>query len=130
MWKYILAWVPMVPIAIVNALFRETLLAKFLQELHAHQASTVTAVLLLGIYIRAITRLWKPDSLGEAFEIGLIWLVLTVSFEFLFGHYVMGHPWNRLWQDYNVFAGRLWVLVLIWIALGPYIFYRKPKAIE
>jgi hypothetical protein len=30
------------------------------------------------------------------------------DFEFLVGHYVMGHPWSRLLHDYNILAGRLW----------------------
>jgi hypothetical protein len=54
----------------------------------------------------------------------LTWLVLTVIFEFLFGHFVMGHPWSSLFHDYNLLAGRVWVLVLIWIAAAPSIFYR------
>jgi hypothetical protein len=25
----------------------------------------------------------------------------------------MGHPWQKLFADYNIFNGRLWLLVLI-----------------
>jgi len=39
--------------------------------------------------------------------IGLVWLAMTVAFEFLFGDYVAGHSWDRLLHDYNLFAGRL-----------------------
>jgi hypothetical protein len=127
MWKYILAWVPMVLIAIANAVLRENVFAKRLSELQAHQVSTATGVLLFGIYIWVITRIWRPESPGHAFTIGLTWLGLTVAFEFLFGHFVMGHPWSRLFYDYNVFIGRLWVIVLIWVALAPYTFYRLQK---
>jgi hypothetical protein len=127
MWKYILAWVPMVLIAIANAFLRENVFAKRLSELQAHQVSTATGVLLFGIYIWVITRIWRPESPGRAFTIGLTWLGLTVAFEFLFGHFVMGHPWSRLFYDYNVFIGRLWVIVLIWVALAPYTFYRLQK---
>lgn len=127
MWKYILAWVSMVLIAIANAFLRENIFAKRLSELQAHQVSTVTGVLLFGIYIWVITRLCRPESPGHALTIGLMWLGLTIVFEFLFGHFVMGHPWSRLFYDYNVFAGRLWGIVLIWIALAPYTFYRLQK---
>lgn len=51
--------------------------------------------------------------------IGLFWLVLTVCFEFLFGHYVAGHPWERLLADYNLLAGRLWVLILATLLFTP-----------
>jgi hypothetical protein len=59
--------------------------------------------------------------------IGLTWLALTVAFEFLFGHYVAGHSWRALLNDYDLLAGRLWVLVLAWLALAPYLFYRLQR---
>ena len=49
---------------------------------------------------------------------------MTILFEFLFGHFIAGHPWSHLFHDYNLLAGRLWVLVLLWTAITPYLFYR------
>ncbi|MCU0530026.1 MAG: hypothetical protein MUD04_11205 [Cyanobium sp. Prado107] len=120
----ILAWVPMVVIAIANGLFREQVFARRLTELRAHQASCGTGVLLFGLYVWLIISTWKPSSAGEAVTMGLIWLALTVAFEFLFGRIVVGHPWSRLLHDYNLRAGRLWILVLVWIAVAPYLVYR------
>jgi hypothetical protein len=122
--RYLLAWVPMVFIAIVNGAIRELGYGKYLSELRAHQVSTITAVLFFGLYIWALIRLWRPESPEQALTIGFIWLALTVAFELLFGHYVMGHPWGRLLHDYNLSAGRIWVVVPIWIAIAPYLFYR------
>ena len=51
--------------------------------------------------------------------LGVFWTALTIAFEFGFGHYVMGHPWERLLADYNILAGRIWVLVLATMLLGP-----------
>lgn len=45
--------------------------------------------------------------------VGLFWVVITIIFEFVFGHYVMGNSWQKLFADYNLLDGRLWVLVLI-----------------
>ncbi|MFM7792818.1 MAG: hypothetical protein ACKO90_33610, partial [Microcystis panniformis] len=56
--------------------------------------------------------------------IGLIWLVLTVGFEFLFGHFIAGHSWSRLGQDYNLLAGRVWIFVLLVITFAPLLFYQ------
>jgi hypothetical protein len=123
-WKYLVSWIPGIPIAIVNGLFRTSLYMQFLTELHAHQLSAVSFILLFGIYVWFVLRWLKLSSAQEAFRLGLTWLVLTVIFEFLFGHFVMGHPWSSLFHDYNLLAGRLWVLVLIWIAAAPSIFYR------
>jgi hypothetical protein len=122
--RYTLAWVPMVFIAIGNAIVREEGYGRLMGELQSHQVSTVTAILLFGAYTWALTRRWRVESSRQAIVIGLIWLGLTVAFEFLFGHYVMGNPWERLLNDYNLLAGRVWVFVLIWITVAPYVFSR------
>ncbi len=38
---------------------------------------------------------------------GLIWLLLTVAFEVLFGRFVMGLSWERIASGYNVTNGGL-----------------------
>lgn len=122
--KYAVAWLLMPIIGIINGTIRQYAYSNALGELRAHQVSTVTGIFLFGLYIWALTLLWKMRSSAEAIAIGLIWLTLTIAFEFLFGHYVMKHPWSRLLHDYNLFEGRLWVLVLLWVTAAPYVFYK------
>jgi hypothetical protein len=114
----------MVVIAIGNGALRQRWYGHHLSELRAHQLSTLTGVLLFGLYIWALTRLWRLESSAQALTIGCVWLGLTVGFEFLLGYYVMRQPWSRLFRDYNIFAGRLWVVLLLWITVAPYVFYR------
>ena len=125
MWKYVLAWLPMVPIAIANGATRELGYGKHLGELQAHQVSSLTALLLLGIYTWLVIRLWTPASASQAVGVGALWSCLTVTFEFGFGHYVAGHPWGRLLADYNILAGRLGILVLL--AAAPYLLFRLQR---
>jgi hypothetical protein len=51
---------------------------------------------------------------------GILWGVLTVAFEFGFGHYVSGLGWDVLLADYDVRAGRLWPLVLLATVAAPW----------
>jgi hypothetical protein len=122
MWKYVATWVPMVFIAIANGAVREAWYAKRLSELRAHQISTASGLLLLGAYMWFIVYQWPPDSGQAAAAMGMTWLALTVAFELLFGRYVGRHSWGRLFRDYNLFAGRVWLLVLIWVAIAPCVF--------
>ena len=124
MWKYLLAWLPMIAIAIGNGVLRQRWYGKHVEELAAHQISTAVAIALFGIYIWLVVRALRPASGRQAILIGLVWLALTVAFEFLFGHYVVGHSWRALLHDYDLLAGRLWVLVLAWLAIAPYVFHR------
>ena len=124
MMRYILAWIPMVFIGVINGVMREVTYGKYLSELRAHQISTATGVLLLGLYIWSIAYLWGFESPRQAIAVGLLWLGLTVIFEFVFGRYVAGHSWSQLLGDYNILAGRIWLLVLVWVAIAPWLFYR------
>jgi len=53
----------------------------------------------------------------------LFWLVLTLLFEFGFGRY-RGNSWEKLFTDYNLLKGRLWILIPLWLAIAPYLFFK------
>ena len=62
-------------------------------------------------------------SSAQLLGVGFIWLVLTIAFEFLFGHYEAGASWETLTAEYNLLRGRLWPLVLLATFLAPW-FWR------
>jgi hypothetical protein len=121
---YAVSWIGLVILAIANAAIREKAYGQFMHELSAHQLSTFIGLILFGVYIWVLTGVCPIESSRQAFVIGGMWLMMTIVFEFVFGHYVMGHPWSKLFQDYNLLEGRVWSLVLIWTAVAPYVFYR------
>ena len=123
-WKYFASWIPGIPIAIANGILRNSLYRRFLPELPAHQLSAVSFIAFFGLYVWLILKWLKLCSSRDALRLASTWLLLTVAFEFLFGHFVMGNPWEALLHDYNLMAGRVWVLVLTWIAVAPIIFHR------
>lgn len=123
-FKYFLLWFPMVVIAIINGTIRQLFYTNFFNELHSHQLSVLSGISLFTVYIWIITGIWKIESSNQAIFIGLMWLGMTIIFEFLFGHYVMGNSWEELFADYNLLNGRLWVIVLLWTAVSPFIFFK------
>jgi hypothetical protein len=46
-------------------------------------------------------------------SVGGLWLALTLTFEFGLGHFIAHKPWHELLADYNIVAGRVWILVLV-----------------
>ena len=120
---YIAFWFGLVVVAIINGAVREKVYGPLMSELSAHQLSTLIGLVLFGIYIWILTGAYPMESSRQAIAIGGTWLVMTVIFEFVFGHWVMKHPWQRLFHDYNIFQGRVWLLVLIWTAIAPSCFY-------
>lgn len=124
MWKFLAAWFAMLLVSVANGVLRDLTYGKHIDALSAHQVSCVTGILLLGIVIKRFIRHYPPASGGQAIAIGVFWLMLTVAFEFLFFHFVSGHSWSELWGNYDVLHGRMWLFVLIWVALAPYVFFR------
>ena len=114
----------MVFIAIANGAIRQLGYEKLLGELSAHQLSCLTGIMLFLLYTGCLSLYWPLESSRQAFTIGLIWLILTIAFEFLFMHYGAKVPWGKLLQDYNILEGRLWVLVLFAVFMAPYVVFR------
>ncbi len=114
------SWFILMVFAIVNAGIREGFYVNFLNELQAHQMSTFTLMAIIIVYTYALLRFSGFEiSDRQAMMMGVIWLIMTVAFEFLAGHYVFGNSWESLLGDYNIFNGRVWVLIPISVLLSP-----------
>ena len=113
-------WLLLLVIAIVAGGLRAALLEPRLGEPAAHVAGTLTVVAVFAAIIRATLR-WIVPGLEASglWKVGGIWCASTVGFEFVFGRFVMGHSWARLLADYDLLAGRVWVLVLAVILFLP-----------
>ena len=123
-YKHILWWFIFPLIGILNGTLRELTYKKIVGDLPAHQISTATGIIFFWIIFYFIFRKWKIESVKNAFIVGFVWLLLTILFEFGFGHYIMGNSWEKLFHDYNLAEGRVWILFLIWITVAPFVFYK------
>jgi|ERR671918_724673 cytochrome bd-type quinol oxidase subunit 1 len=105
-------WILVLIIAVANGAIREAVITPPFGEQVAHIVST--AILCAAIFVVAWFSIWwiRPNNRHQALLIGIQWVMLTIAFEFLAGHYVFGNTWERLLADYNVSRGRIWVLVL------------------
>ena len=106
-------WFILAVAVIAVATFRVGVLLPPFNEQTAHHLGTILYLIVQFIIIYLFIRKMRIKNVKTLLEIGFFWIVITVIFEFIFGHYVMGHPWQKLFADYNLFNGRLWVLELI-----------------
>lgn len=117
-------WVLLLVLAIINGMFRGVY-GPSMEELLAHQVSTTTAIVLFLVVMYVFFSRTSARYTGtDLIAIGALWLILTVIFEFMFGHYVMGNSWSRLLYDYNILEGRVWSLVLLTTLVGPFLIGR------
>lgn len=113
-------WLVLTVLAILNGLLRNATYARAVGEYAGHVLSSLIFVAVVFAVTYAFLRLARVDyGLGDLLVVGAIWLAMSVAFEFLFGYYVVGHPWSRLLADYNILRGRVWSLVLLAVFLAP-----------
>ena len=119
MLRVVVIWFGLLILAVLNGGFREAFLVLRFSRLAAQALSTVMlSLLILGFGWFALPWI-APRTLQDAWTIGVAWVVLTLAFEFFGGHFLFGKPWPELFADYNLFAGRIWVLVPIVTLLTP-----------
>ncbi len=113
-------WLLLLVIAIAAGALRTGLLEPRIGEGPAHIIGTLGGVGLFALTIWVAVG-WITPALArrDLLRLGIGWLAATVIFEFSFGRYVLGKSWSSLLADYNIFAGRLWVLVLLTVLLMP-----------
>lgn len=115
----VLAWCVFVVAAILNGTVRVALLNPRLGERTGHIISTLMLSALILLLAWTLVPWVRPQSAEAALALGGFWLLLTVAFEFGFGHFVAHKPWSELLADYNIARGRIWVLVLLTTFLAP-----------
>lgn len=128
MFRYVLVWIPMLVIAVANGAVRQLTFAKVMSEPHAHQLSTLIGSFCIGAFIWFVVRTWAPSSSRQALLVGLVWVLLTVAFETFMGLVLQHRPIQDVLYEYNLFAGRVWTLFLVWLGVAPWIFFRIRRA--
>ena len=113
-------WLLLFAVAFSLGAVRELLIAPAIGEQAAHVVGTLAFVaVLLGVTVAFVRRIRPRCSLTDLWLVGVLWLALTLAFEFLFFHYAAGKSWEVLLADYNVLQGRIWVLVPLTELFGP-----------
>ena len=126
--KAVLGWFLLAVLATVNGIARNALYKPIVGDLLAHQISTVILIIVFFVVTYLLFRRdFARVSDNAWLWVGFGWLVATEAFEFLVGHYVFGNSWSKLLADYNLFAGRLWILVIIAIFIAPYALSKFKK---
>jgi hypothetical protein len=118
-WRALAVWLAILLLANINGVVRELWIIPDIGEVAGRAVSTVILCALV-LLLTWLTIGWiRPIAPADAMKIGALWLVLTLAFEFLVGHYLFRKPWAVLLEDYNVAQGRIWVVVLVVVLLAP-----------
>lgn len=124
-WKSIVIWFVLMVLAILNGTVRIKLIIP--------QAGLTTGLVISTVMLCALILVATWMSIGwigpaharQAWTVGLLWLAMTLGFEFGVGHFLFKKPWSELLADYDITKGRIWVLVPIVTLLAPWLMAKS-----
>jgi hypothetical protein len=120
-------WLLILVLAVLNGGIREAVLVPGVGK----PAALVFSGLLLSACIIAVAWILIPRlgrlDVAKSLQIGLLWLVLTLAFEFGFGRWIQGRPWHELLEAYAFKDGNIWPMVLVVTFFAPLVAVRFGK---
>ncbi|MCL2682031.1 MAG: hypothetical protein FWE63_00930 [Bacteroidales bacterium] len=126
--KSILIWALIIPLAILNGGLREKVLIPWIGERCAEPISgTILCILILIVSLIFIPRIGKGES-KIYWKIGILWIALTIIFEFIFG-ITTGHSFSELLKAYDITTGNLWLIIVIFTGIAPWLVAKIKRII-
>lgn len=125
--KVAMIWFIIVIVAVINGIFRESILVPYFGEAVALPASGITLAIIIFIIIYLSFKLFGKNKYLSYLYMGIQFVTMTLVFEFVFGHYVIGKSWSELLQVFNILEGDLFILALLVSLLSPLLVAKIKK---
>ncbi|MDR2915128.1 MAG: hypothetical protein LBV74_09900 [Tannerella sp.] len=126
--KSLLVWLLIIPLAILNGGLREKVIIPLIGTGYGYPISGILLCLLIFIIcLIFIPRIGKGTS-KNYWQIGLLWLLLTIAFETIFGLF-SGNTFSELLKAYNITTGNFWLLVVLFTGIAPWLAAKTRKLI-
>jgi hypothetical protein len=119
LWRAVVIWLILVVLAVINGITRNTLVSPRVGEHAGHIIGTILFCAVIFVVSLLSIQWISPKAGRDALVIGVLWVLMTVAFEFIAGRYLFDQTWEKLFADYNVLRGRIWLLVLVTTFISP-----------
>ncbi len=129
-YRSAVVWIFLLVIAFMNGAFREFVLknALSMDAQAANQLSCLTGSLVMTGFVYLFWSKLKILTRTQAIQVGVGWLIATALFEtFILNRKL---TWPEILHTYDLSAGELWALVLLWIGILPMVIFSLKKPSE
>ena len=118
-WRALVVWLVLIAVEFVHGMLRAIFLVPVVGDFRARQIGVFTGSLLI-LLVACLFVQWLRTTERKALTlVGILWVVLTVTFEFSFGHFVFGRSWRDLASDYDLVHGGFLSVGLVVLAFSP-----------
>lgn len=117
----LVVWLCIIFVEVLHGIARTLFLAPALGDFRARQVAVFTGSILIVLLATLFIRWLRPASIREAAWVGIVWVALTLTFEIVFGRFVVHATWARIASDYDLLRGGLLPIGLLVLAWAPFI---------
>lgn len=118
-WKRALyVWLMIAVAESVHGTLRRLFLVPRTGELLSHQIGVVIGSVIIFTIAWLCIRWFGPGSHRQQLQVGALWVVLTLIFEFTLGFF-FGYSLDRILSDYNIVQGGLMVFGILFMLFSP-----------
>jgi hypothetical protein len=111
-------WLMLMAVETVHGVFRRVVLEPQLGDLPARQLSVFTGAVLIVVVLWLTLPWLGPQSGRRWWELGLLWVTLTLAFEIALGR-AAGMSWERITSDFDPHRGGLLGFGMMVILVAP-----------
>src|SRR5215213_7584374 len=120
----VIVWLVIMLAESLHGAARRLFLEPYIGEFRASQVGVLTgAAIILAVSVASV-RWIGARSVRQLLGVGLLWLVLTLSFESLLGRLVLGYSWERIGAEFNFLKGGLMSIGLLVLTISPVVAAR------
>ena len=114
-------WFVLIAVEFAHGILRTIFLVPVVGDLRARQIGVFTGSILILAVVYLLVPWLQAVETKCLILVGVLWVVLTVTFEFTFGHFVFRRSWKDLASDYNILRGGFLLLGLVVLLFAPVI---------
>jgi hypothetical protein len=119
--RSVAVWFVLMGAEFAHGIARAIWLVPLVGDFRSRQIGVFTGS-IINLTIAALFVRWvHPMRVADALSVGIMWLILTLTFEIAFGRVVMHASWQRIGSDYDLTHGGLLPIGLLLLALAPLI---------
>lgn len=117
--KIFLVWILIAGTEVIHGILRARLLAPMVGDLRSRQIGVFSGCLLVFLIAWYTFDWMQIQTEQEALIAGAAWFMLMLAFELALGHFVFKFSWKWLFDDFNIFRGRLLLLGMLFLGFTP-----------
>ena len=122
LWKRALVvWLVLIGVEFAHGILRTVFLVPVVGDFQARQIGVFSGSALILIVTCLFVRWINAPNTKSLLQVGALWVVMTIAFEFTFGHYIFNRSWADLVSDYDLARGGFLAIGMLVVMFSPVI---------